>query len=69
MLGSICPCCQFPFYRSLGKQSSVNYQQVHGINTLIEVVLEFIKITIVFIGNLRWDIAFRNTINIFRCYV
>ena len=67
MLGSIRASCQFPFYCRLGKNACVNYQKAHGINTLIEIVLDFIEITIIGIGNLRGYVTLGNPIHIFGC--
>ena len=69
MFGSVRTCGEFAFYCRLGQNSRVYNKQTYGINTLIEIVFQLIKITIVFIGNLRRYITFGNTIYIFRRYV
>ena len=69
MLGGISACGQLTFNSRLGKQTCVRNQSVDVVDTIVEVELDFVEVTVVSIGDLWRDIALADAVDIFSGHI
>ena len=65
MFGCIGACREFTLYSSFSKNACIFYKQSYSINGGIQIVFDFIEITVIVISDLVRDVTFGNSVNIF----
>ncbi len=64
MLGGVGAGGQLAVHGGSGEHGGVRHQGVHGIHTLVEVVLDLVEVAVVFVGDLGGDIALGDAVHI-----
>ena len=68
-LGYITTGCQLTCNRSLDQLICFSQQSNHGIDTVVQVQLDLVEITIVVVGDLGWNITLGNAVDILGSYI
>ena len=64
MLASVGARRQFAFHRRLRQSPVVGHQRVDGVDADVQVVLDFVEVAVVAVGDLRRDVALRDPVHI-----
>ena len=69
MLAGIGTCCQFAFCCGFGKHTGIKNESIYRINSQVEIIFNFIEITIIAVSDLGRNITFTDPVNIFSGHV
>ena len=60
---------QLAFHRRFRQHIGIRHQRIDRVDGLVQVVFQGIKVAVVSVGDLRWNVAFRDAIDITSRYV
>ena len=69
MFCSICPGIEFSFYRCIREQVGIRNEAVDCNDTLVEIILDLVEVTVVRVRDLGRNISLRDPVNILGSYI